>query len=239
MLSLLIVNAYGAAVFGRLRSLPMTFVGAIVLGCLDGYLAGYLPSSGTVGPFVAGLRLASPVILLFIVLLVLPNRRLRSHVRAREFFPAPTTKGLVLFSLLTLGFGLVLATTLSKPDLLTYGKMFSIGIVALSLVPLVGFAGQISLCQLSFAGIGALVMAHLGAGGNPLGLVAAVVICAAVGGLVALPRSSAAVVGGSTWPWPPPPSPCCSIDGSSCCPTGAGDRCTSASSPRAPWRCPR
>ena len=50
VLSLLIVNAYGAAVFGRLRSLPMTFVGAIVLGCLDGYLAGYLPSSGTVGP---------------------------------------------------------------------------------------------------------------------------------------------------------------------------------------------
>ncbi len=187
VLSLLIVNAYGAAVFGRLRSLPMTFVGAIVLGCLDGYLAGYLPSSGTVGPYVAGLRLAAPVILLFVVLLVMPNKRLRSHVRAREYFPAPTTKGLVLFSLLTLGFGLVLATTLSKPDLLTYGKIFSIGIVALSLVPLVGFAGQISLCQLSFAGIGGLVMAHLGAGGNPLGLVAAVVICGVVGGLVALP----------------------------------------------------
>ncbi len=136
---------------------------------------------------MAGLRLASPVILLFIVLLALPNQRLRSHVRAREFFPAPTTKGLMLFSLLTLGFGLVLATTLSKPDLLTYGKIFSIGIVALSLVPLVGFAGQISLCQLSFAGIGALVMAHLGAGGDPMGLVAAVVICALVGGLVALP----------------------------------------------------
>ena len=48
VLSLLIVNAYGAAVFGRLRSLPMTFVGAVILGCLDGYLAGYLPSSGSV-----------------------------------------------------------------------------------------------------------------------------------------------------------------------------------------------
>ncbi len=50
VLSLLIVNAYGAAVFGRLRSLPMTFLGAVVLGCLDGYLAGYLPSSGNIGP---------------------------------------------------------------------------------------------------------------------------------------------------------------------------------------------
>ena len=66
--------------------------------------------------------------------------------------------------------GVVLATTLSTPDQFTYGKIFSIGIVALSLVPLVGFAGQISLCQLSFAGIGAVVMAHLGAGGNPLAL---------------------------------------------------------------------
>ena len=33
------------------------------------------------------------MILLFIVLLVLPNPRLRGHVRTREFFPAPTTQG--------------------------------------------------------------------------------------------------------------------------------------------------
>ena len=62
-----------------------------------------------------------------------------------------------------------------------------IGIVALSLVPLVGYAGQISLCQLSFAGIGGLVMAHLGRGGDPLALVWAVLIAAAVGALIALP----------------------------------------------------
>ncbi len=187
VLSLLIVNAYGAAVFGRLRSLPMTFVGAIILGCADAYLAGYVPSGPPIGPYVAGLRLASPVILLFIVLLVMPNRQLRSHTRTREFFPAPTTKGLLLFSTLTLAAGIVLATTLSQPDLLTYSRIFALGIIALSLVPLVGFAGQISLCQLSFAGIGGIVMAHMGAGGNPIGLVVAVVVCALVGGLVALP----------------------------------------------------
>ena len=186
-LSLLIVNAYAAAVFGRLRSLPLTFLGAIVVGCTDGYLSGYLPTSGTLGQYLPGLRLAAPVILLFIILLALPNPRLRSHVRTREFFPAPSFKGGAMFAGLTLAFGLVLATTLSRPDLTGYAKIFSIGIVALSLVPLVGFAGQISLCQLSFAGIGAVVMAHLGAGGNPLGLVAAVVVCALVGGLVALP----------------------------------------------------
>ncbi|MEZ5348977.1 MAG: branched-chain amino acid ABC transporter permease [Microthrixaceae bacterium] len=42
-LSLLIINAYAAAIFGRLRSIPLTFVGAIVIGLTEGYLAGYLP----------------------------------------------------------------------------------------------------------------------------------------------------------------------------------------------------
>jgi branched-chain amino acid transport system permease protein len=184
VLSLLIVNAYAAAVFGRLRSLPMTFVGAIIIGLADGYLSGYLPSGN---PYLPGLRLAAPVILLFIALLAMPNKQLRSQVRTREYFPAPSRKGIVMFTTFVLAFGMVLATTLSRPDLSTYAKIFAVGVVALSLVPLVGFAGQISLCQLSFAGIGAIVMAHLGADGNPMGLVWAVIICAVVGGLVALP----------------------------------------------------
>jgi branched-chain amino acid transport system permease protein len=184
VLSLLIVNAYAAAVFGRLRSLPMTFLGAIIIGCADGYLSGYLPAGN---PYLPGLRLAAPVILLFIALLAMPNKQLRSHVRTREYFPAPSRRGIVMFTSLVFAFGMVLATTLSKPDLSTYAKIFAVGVVALSLVPLVGFAGQISLCQLSFAGIGAIVMAHLGEGGNPMGLVWAVVICALVGALVALP----------------------------------------------------
>src|SRR5690242_1947419 len=39
-LSLLIVSAYTAAIFGRLRSVPLTFVGAIVVGCMESYLTG-------------------------------------------------------------------------------------------------------------------------------------------------------------------------------------------------------
>ena len=42
-LSLLIVSAYAAAIFGRLRSLPLTFVGAIVIGLTEGYLTGTSP----------------------------------------------------------------------------------------------------------------------------------------------------------------------------------------------------
>src|SRR3546814_12577326 len=39
-LTLLIVNAYAAAMIGRLRSLPMTVVGALVLGLADSYEIG-------------------------------------------------------------------------------------------------------------------------------------------------------------------------------------------------------
>lgn len=183
-LSLLIVSAYAAAIFGRLRSLPLTFLGAVVVGLTEGYLSGYLPQN----QYLPGLRIAAPAIILFIVLLALPNPRLRGKMtRSREFFPMPTIRGGIGFAVAIVALGIVMATTLSTPDQLTYGKLFSIGIVALSLVPLVGFAGQISLCQLSFAGIGAVVMAHLGASGDPLALLWAVLIAAAVGAVIALP----------------------------------------------------
>ncbi len=183
-LSLLIVSAYAAAIFGRLRSLPLTFLGAIVIGLTEGYLTGYLPQN----QYLPGLRIASPALILFIVLLSLPNPRLRGRMtRSREFFPMPSIKGALAFAGVVVMGGIVMMTTLSTPDQLIYGRLFPIGIVALSLVPLVGFGGQISLCQLSFAGIGALVMAHMGRGGDPVALLLAVVVAAAVGALIALP----------------------------------------------------
>jgi branched-chain amino acid transport system permease protein len=183
-LSLIIVNAYAAAIFGRLRSLPLTFLGAVVIGLTEGYLVGYLPGDNQ---YLTGLRPTVSVIILFLVLLMIPNPRLRTHGRLREFFPAPSLNGALLFAGLVFAGGVMMATTLDEVDLLTYGQIFSVGIIALSLVPLVGLAGQISLAQLSFAGIGAVVMAHHGAGGNPLGVGLAVIVAALVGALVALP----------------------------------------------------
>jgi len=81
----------------------------------------------------------------------------------------------------------VLASLLSDADALRASKIFGIALIALSLIPLTGFAGQVSLCQMSFAAIGAIVMAHHGQGGDPKGLLYAAVICGVVGALVALP----------------------------------------------------
>ena len=182
-LSLLIVSAYTAAVFGRLRSLPLTFLGAVVVGCTESYLTGYLPQNA----YLPGLRLAAPALLLFAALLVFPHRRLRGRDRRLRQVPVPTLRGTAVFAAATIAFGVVLASMLSDSDLITYGPVFSFGVVALSYVPLAGYAGQISLCQLSMAGIGAIVWGHLGGQGQWWALLAAVGISALAGALIALP----------------------------------------------------
>ncbi len=52
---------------------------------------------------------------------------------------------------------------------------------------LVGYAGQVSLCQLTFMGIGAFTMGKTFGGSSWWGLLLAVAVSAAVGALVALP----------------------------------------------------
>jgi branched-chain amino acid transport system permease protein len=182
-LSLLIVSAYTAAIFGRLRNLPMTFVGAVVVGCMESYLTGYLPQNS----FLPGLRLAAPALLLFAALLVFPHSRLHGRDRRLRPVPVPTVRGTAAFAAAVVASGVVLATVLSHADLITYGAIFSLGVVALSYVPLAGYAGQISLCQLTMAGIGALVWAHLGGNGQWWALPAAMAVSALAGALIAVP----------------------------------------------------
>src|SRR5919198_1273747 len=67
-LTLLVINAYAAAMLGRLRSLPLTFVGAMLLGLLQSYAIGYLPP----GELLIGFRAVIPTLLLFGVLLFVP-----------------------------------------------------------------------------------------------------------------------------------------------------------------------
>src|SRR6266567_4548263 len=184
IVAVLIVSAYTAAVFGRLRSLPLTFAGAVVVGALESYLTGYLPPNNA---FLTGLRLAAPALLLFAALLVFPHGRLRGRDRRLRPVPAPTMRGTAVFAAAVVAFGVVLASVLSNADLIAYGAIFSLGIVALSYVPLAGYAGQISLCQLSMAGIGALVWAHLRADGQWWALVVAIAVAALAGALIAVP----------------------------------------------------
>jgi branched-chain amino acid transport system permease protein len=185
-LTLMIVNAYAAAMIGRLRSLPMTFLGAVLVGLLDAYALAYLPTDSIL---LAQFRFAIPVILLFVVLLALPQDRLRGHTSraTRESIPRPPWIGSVATASVFVAAGLVAAQIASGPDAVALQKIVAVAIIGLSLVPLVGFAGQLSLCQMSFAGIGAVLMAHHGQGGSFTGLAIATVVTGLIGGLVALP----------------------------------------------------
>ena len=167
-LTLMIVNAYAAAMIGRLRSLPMTFVGAVLVGLLDAYALAYLPTDSVL---LAQFRFAIPVILLFVVLLALPQSRLRGHSTrtTRETIPRPPWLGSLATAGLFVAAGVVAAQITSGPDAVGLQKIVAVAIIGLSLVPLVGFAGQLSLCQMSFAGIGAVLMAHHGQGGSVTG----------------------------------------------------------------------
>jgi branched-chain amino acid transport system permease protein len=188
-LTLLIVNAYAAAMIGRLRSLPMTFVGALILGLANDYGRGYLTKIHVGQQYIQGFLDSIPIILLFIVLLVLPQVSLRGHraLRTREISKTPTWRGSIFFGSVVVAGAAMLTAVLSKANLVNASKTWGFAIIGLSMIPLVGFAGQISLCQLSFAGIGMVVVAHAGPTGNPLALVWAVLITGLVGAIVALP----------------------------------------------------
>jgi branched-chain amino acid transport system permease protein len=189
-LALLIVNAYAAAVIGRLRSLPMTFVGAIGLGLLDDYAQGYIGSRQSLAgdQYLVGLVNVLPVIVLFVALQFLPQVRLRGGrtLRVKEVSERPTWTGTVVLALVVVAGTIAVTPLLAPGDLNTSTKVWGIGLVALSLVPLVGYAGRLSVCPLSFAGIGAIVVAHLGRGGSPVAIVWAVLIAGFVGALVSL-----------------------------------------------------
>ncbi|MCU1657167.1 MAG: inner-rane translocator [Pseudonocardiales bacterium] len=186
-LTLLVVNAYAAAVIGRLRSLSMTVLGAVIIGLLQSYAVGYLPTS-TVS-WLQRLPDTIPIIVLFIALLVLPHQRLRGSAtrRVREAFPVPTYKLALLGSAIVVVGAIAIGPLLGTQPLFSMSSGLALGIIGLSLVPLVGFGGQISLCQMTYAGIGAVVWAHATSTGNVLGLLLAFVVAAAVGAITALP----------------------------------------------------
>jgi len=187
-LTLLALNGFAAAVVGRLRSLPMTFVGALGLGLLTQYCVGYLP--GHINPGLASvLTEVVPVAFLFVVLLVIPAARLApvGRLATRPVPKVVTARQSAAGAILLVAGMAVLAVLAGATALATLSQGLAFGIVGLSLVLLVGYAGQVSLCQLTFMGIGAFTMGKVFGGDSWWGLVLAVVVSGAVGALVALP----------------------------------------------------
>jgi branched-subunit amino acid ABC-type transport system permease component len=77
----------------QLRSLPMTFFGALVVGLASSYALGYLPSSRiwASAPFQGLLTLSVPSVILFMALPVLPMHRIRRGAPRRHAPLAPAS----------------------------------------------------------------------------------------------------------------------------------------------------
>ena len=189
-LTLLFINAYAVAVVGRLRSLPGAFLGAVILGLAQSYAIGYIPQDATLGPVsLQSLQLAIPAIMLFVVMVLQPQDRLRAHgvSRRTSASKAPSQQLGLIGGAVFVAVVAAIGSLVAAPDLNLVLNGFFTAIVVLSLVPLTGYAGQISLAQLTFTGIGAVAMATWGANGEPWAVLLAVGACAIVGGLIAFP----------------------------------------------------
>jgi len=194
-LTLFIIDAFAAAIIGRLKSLPMTYVGGLVIGLALAFQQNFLTWSGrwTTAPQ------AIPTIILFLALVFVPQtriegRRIASAVAAR----VPSLRRACLGMAVLLVFILVNAAIWGRIGNrnLTVAMLFAVAM--LSLVPLIGWSGQVSLGQVAFLGIGAFAMFKIagGAGGWWIvpghtgawwGIVVAAVVAVPFGVLMALP----------------------------------------------------
>jgi branched-chain amino acid transport system permease protein len=186
-LTFLIITAFAAAVVGRLRSLPLTYLGALILALATQWMGSFLKFSDR----WTNVPNALPTIMLFIVLLLLPRAEIQfariGQIRRVEHVSTIRDTAIGMLALVVLM--LVLSGLVSDPTNLS---RFTIGmctaLVALSLVPLTGWAGQVSLAPLAFAGIGAVAYTRLGgAHGSIWAVVLAALVTVPVGALFAFP----------------------------------------------------
>ncbi len=178
-LTVVVIYAFAPAVLGRLVSLPWAYGGGVLLGVTQSVLSKW-GASGS----VADVEAALPYLAL-LLLLVFMGRGLKEAgttvrpVASGSGSPAPTTRRL-LDRRVALGTGALVAAAavplvVSGPRLhdVTAGAVYAL--IALTLVVLSGWAGQISLAQFSFAGVGAFTAAHLAGSGGRHFLLAALV----------------------------------------------------------------
>ena len=193
-LTLLVIDAFAAAMFGRLRSVPRTFVGALVLGLAGSYVIGYFPAEDWT--WTGNFRVSLPMIALFVVLLFLPQDRLRGAtvLRSRERYRMPGMRSALVAAVVLVAGMWALRAILAPTAINSLAFGMTMAVMALSLVLLTGYAGEINLAVLSFGAIGAIVVHHFGVSGSGagarstlFGYAAAAVVCAVVGALVALP----------------------------------------------------
>ena len=188
LLTLLVVQAFGAAIIGRLRSLSRTQLGAYGIGIA----AAIATKAVATKPGLAGLPSALPFIVLFVVLVASKKGSFTEVLRAenagRTQRRAATGSRLPLLAGLV-AVGAVLPALLNGSQLLTATTTVAFVLIFASLSLLVGLSRQVSLCHAVFVVFGATTLSHLLSAGVPYGIalpLSALIIVPA-GALLAIP----------------------------------------------------
>lgn len=186
LLTLLVVQAFGAAAIGRFTSLPLAYLGGLLLGLLTSFAPKFAPSTTV----FQGLPLAIPFLLLVVVLLVTPRSKLREVGRS-VLSAAPARPRLTMSQMLGAGgvslAALALVPVLVDAKLIIWSQGLTYVILFLSLSLLVRLSGQVSLCHIAFQAVGAAVMTHLGGVPWLLAVLIAGLAAVPLGVIVALP----------------------------------------------------
>jgi len=203
--SLMLIVAISAAAFGQIRSLPLTVAGGLLIGLLENHYRQWV----SLGSDFSAADLAIAPILLFFVVLALPQARLSVGRVSGNLRPIERTTNLkegALGAAFIVGFGIVLARGTLHLGIWDPGEWSQISLnkgisamvlalIALSLVPLTGWAGQVNFAPLAFAGFGAFLFLRLdilpfvdlpNGTGNLIWLPLIGILCAPLGALVAV-----------------------------------------------------
>ena len=189
IISTLVVYAFGAAAIGGFSSLPLTFLGGLLVGIAGSLATKY---SGSI-TWLSGLPPAIPFIVLFLALCVTPKaklaeRRVVTTLPVKKSWYAPWRVRGMTFAI---GFVvLCLIPNLVGDNLAIWASFLADAILLLSLGLLVRVSGQISLCHLAFAAVGAASFAHFTDSFHLpwlLALLLAMLVALPVGAIVAIP----------------------------------------------------
>ena len=205
--TLLVIVCIAAAVVGRLQSIPITFAAGVLLGVADRALPDILQSWFGVtssGELAKDLRPSLPFLVLFLCLVLVRSIRQRREAAdplagvdppppaMSSKYKTPEIERLtrIVFPVFLVGFVLAMLTIVSGLWVFRITDGLTLAVTFLSITIITGFAGQISLAQATFAGIGGFTATNLALDhGVPIlaGLVIGAVVAAVVGALFALP----------------------------------------------------
>jgi branched-subunit amino acid ABC-type transport system permease component len=193
LLTLLVVEAFAAAVIGGLRSFGITAAAAFGLGVAQGLATKFVGESGIRS--LAGLPSSLSFIVLFLVLVVSRKGRFRevTAARARPVRTKVSTAVQRRFPLrpvaACVAVAAVLPPFLSGSRLLTLTATVIFVLVFISLSLLVGLSRQVSLAHAVFVVFGATSLSHLLSAGvpYPLALVLSALVMVPVGAVMAIP----------------------------------------------------